>query len=149
VSSLAQPNGDDHPEAALNHLLCAEALLSQQRFDGAAYLSGYVVECSLKGLWLLEAGAATSGKKLWGTKGHNLSYLNAQVTALAAVAGAKTARYFGAATKSLLSAGIAAWTPEMRYRPATMRAGDAQAWCSEARAIFVETVAQMKLDGVL
>jgi hypothetical protein len=77
VSSLAQPNGDDHPEAALNHLLCAEALLSQQRFDGAAYLRGYVVECSLKGLWLLEEGAATSGKKLWGTKGHNLSYLNA------------------------------------------------------------------------
>jgi hypothetical protein len=30
-----------------------------------------------------------------------------------------------------------------------MPAGDAQAWCADARAIFVETVAQMKLDGVL
>lgn len=149
MSMLAQPNGDDHPEAARNHLLCAEALLSQHRFHGAAYLSGYVVECALKALWLLEIGAGSRGKKLWSRDGHNLSHLAAEVSALATVAGAKTARYFGVTTKALLSAGIAKWSPEMRYRPPTMPVGDAQAWYGTARAVFVETVTQMELDGVL
>ena len=30
-----------------------------------------------------------------------------------------------------------------------MTGGDAQAWCACARAVFQETVDQMRLDGVL
>jgi hypothetical protein len=67
MSRLALPNGDDHPDAAHKHLLDAEALLTQQRADGAAYSSGYVVECALKSLWLHEKvyprkGACRGGK---------------------------------------------------------------------------------------
>ena len=85
----------------------------------------------------------------WGNKGHDLNYLATQATALATVAGAKTARYFKTATVGVPSSAIAAWTPEMRYWAATMTSGDAMAWCQIAGDVFQETVAQMRLDGVL
>jgi len=48
MSSLKQDSGEDFPEAAEKHLLDSQLLLEKDRFDGAAYLAGYVVECSLK-----------------------------------------------------------------------------------------------------
>lgn len=48
MSRLKRPNGDDYPEAARKHLRDADALFRGGRFDGAAYLTGYVVECALK-----------------------------------------------------------------------------------------------------
>ena len=149
MSVLRTSKGDDHPEAAHKHLLDAQTLLGQQRADGAAYLSGYVVECALKSLWLHETGVPTGQAMPWGRRGHDLNYLATQATALTTVAGAKTARYLKAVTSSVSSSAIAAWTPEMRYRPATMTSGDAMAWCQIADNVFQETVAQMRLDGVL
>jgi HEPN domain-containing protein len=40
--------------AAQKHLTDASLLLEQNRFDNAAYLSGYVVECCLKALLRLD-----------------------------------------------------------------------------------------------
>lgn len=149
MSRLLQPNGDDHPEAARRHLLDAEILLGQGRSDGAAYLSGYVVECSLKALWLLETGAPASGRMPWGRQGHELIYLTREVTTLAAVAGSRTARYLGVATRSVPTATIGRWNPEMRYRPAAVTNPDAMNWHAFARAVLTETIHQMDLDGVL
>ena len=148
MSRLRTSNGDDHPEAAHKHLLDAQTLLGQHRADGAAYLSGYVVECALKCLWLHETHIPMGNQMPWGRQ-HNLSFLANQVSALATVAGARTARYYKQATSSVSSSAIAAWRPEMRYRPATMTSGDALAWCQIADNLFQETVAQMQLDGVL
>lgn len=141
MSHLRLPNGDDHPDAAHKHLVDADVLLAQQRADGAAYLSGYVVECALKTLHILETGQALHG--------HDFRSLVSQVNAVATVAGAKTARYYGPATTSVLTSAIAGWTPEMRYGAPAMALGDAQSWLGCARDIFHETVHQMKLDGVL
>lgn len=149
MSKLRTSTGDDHPEAAHKHLLDAQTLLGQQRADGAAYLSGYVVECALKSLWLHEMGAPTGNAMPLGKKGHDLNHLASQVTGLATVAEAKTAKYFKTATSGVSSSAIAAWKPEMRYRPATMTSGDAQVWCQIADDVYQETVAQMRLDGVL
>lgn len=149
MSKLRTSIGDDHPEAAHKHLLDAQTLLGQQRADGAAYLSGYVVECALKSLWLHEKGVPTGNVMPWGRRGHDLNNFAGQVTALATVAGAKTARYFKTVTSGVSSSAIAAWKPEMRYRPATMMSGDAQVWCQIADDVYQETVAQMRLDGVL
>ena len=149
MSKLRTSNGDDHPEAAHKHLLDAQTLIGQQRADGAAYLSGYVVECALKSLWLHEMGSITGNAMPWGRRGHDLNYLAAQASAFASVAGAKTARYFGGTASGLPSSVIAAWNPEMRYWAATMTSGDAMAWCQIADNVFQETVAQMRLDGVL
>ena len=56
MSRLQQSNGDDYPEAAVKHMQDSGALLAGGRYDGAAYLAGYVVECALKTLIQLEAG---------------------------------------------------------------------------------------------
>lgn len=141
MSKLRTPEGDDHPDAALKHLLDANTLLGQSRPDGAAYLSGYVVECVLKSLWHLETGNPR--------KGHDLQTLIQRVSAVATVANAKTAKYFGVATRSITGSPIAPWVPEMRYRSPSMTTNDAQAWCTVADAVYQETVAQMRLDGVI
>lgn len=148
MSNLRTSTGDDHPEAARKHLLDAQTLLGQKRPDGAAYLSGYVVECALKSLWLHETNIPMGNQMPWGRK-HDLNFLANRVSAFATVAGSKTARYYKKATSSVSSSHIAAWRPEMRYRPATMTTGDAMAWCQIADNVFQETVAQMQLDGVL
>jgi len=48
VSNLALTSGDDYPAAAGKHLNDAKVLLDAKRFDGAGYLAGYIVECSLR-----------------------------------------------------------------------------------------------------
>lgn len=141
MSKLGAPNGDDHPDAAQKNLRDSAALLAASRADGAAYLSGYVVECSLKTIYQLETGSPLTG--------HNWNTLHQQASAVAMTAGAKTARYIGNATANILSAPVAAWQPGMRYRSPAMTQSDAEAWHQAASQIFEETIAQMRLDGEL
>lgn len=141
MSRLAQPNGDDHPEAAGKHLQDAAALLAAARPDGAAYLSGYVVECSLKSIYRLQTGNTLGG--------HDLSKLRDQVQAVVTVAGARTAKYLGPVTAGILCSPVAAWRPEMRYLASSMSELDAATWHGIAAQVFGETVAQMRLDGEL
>ena len=115
--------------------------MPQQRHDGAAYLSGYVVECALKSLLVLETGEAL--------RSHDFGSLVGQVNAVATVAGAKTAKYFGRATSGVLTSAIGGWTPAMRYDAPSVALGDARSWHACARDVFQETVHQMRLDGVL
>jgi HEPN domain-containing protein len=135
------PNGDDHPDAAHKHLLDAGLLLAQQRPDGAAYLSGYVVECALKSLHVLATGQALHG--------HDFDSLVRQVSLVSTFADAKIAKYLGRATSGLLASTIGGWTPGMRYHAPSMALGDAQSWHACARNVFQETVHQMRLDGML
>lgn len=141
MSRLAQPNGDDYPDAARKHLLDAHALLTSERLDGAAYLSGYVVECALKSLIVLEGKTPP--------RHHKIGDLRAEVNRLAVVAGARAARYYGEAMRRLGAAAIAHWNPELRYRAAFTSAADAAAWYREADGVFRETIQQMQLDGVI
>ena len=57
---------DNYPEAAWKHVTDSEALLAAKRYDGAGYLAGYAVECTLKTLIWVESGR--------GRGGHNLTY---------------------------------------------------------------------------
>ncbi|MCL4821148.1 MAG: hypothetical protein KJ067_18585 [Vicinamibacteria bacterium] len=151
MSKLRLPgSSDDHPDAARKHLLDAAALLHESRPDGAAYLSGYVVECALKSLWLLGLPSLPP-KAPWpsGSKGHELSYLGATVSGLAAFAGPQAGRYLGAASRNVGVSAIAAWNPAMRYESESRTQADAVAWWALADAVFMETIAQMQLDGVL
>lgn len=149
MSKLATPQGDDHPEAAGKHVQDAGVLLAAGRADGAAYLSGYVVECSLKSLWLLEAGVPLSNAMPWGRQGHNLTYLHSQVASLAAIASARIARYLGTAINGVTSSALGSWRPEQRYRAPGMTLPDASAWHAVGVAVYQESVGKMLLDGVL
>lgn len=140
-------NGDDHPEAAGKHLNDASTLAAAGRYDGAAYLSGYVAECCLKTLIIVAKigthglGAAT--QQASGLK-HNLSKLSLKALELAALPNSVTAPY------SFLPAAVPiGWRPEMRYRAPIIAKDDAVKWVSEVRSLYESTVARLRLDGVV
>lgn len=152
MSRLQLPNGDDHPEAAGKFLDDARVLLGTSRHDGAAYLAGYVAECSLKSLLLYERAASAPGSALpWkkGPDGHNLGTLQSYAATLASASGARTARYFGPTVQGLGGLGLAAWKSEMRYWAPSVTQADATSWLTDAESIYRETVAEMIKDGVL
>ena len=157
MSHLLTDQGDDHAEAADKHYCDAHALLDRQRFDGAAYLAGYVVECSLKTHLLLAqclVGRTIDQAQLgkWAKKlalkplGHNLSNLLCETTT------PSFARYCPAPSYSPgISAGdkiISDWTESMRYRPASISKEIAEEFLDSATAAY-RSVLNMKLDGVL
>lgn len=142
MSKIRQSNGDDHPEAAGKHLADASALLGAGRADGAAYLSGYVVECALKCIVILD------GRSAWG---HDLNALSANALRLSALPGARTARYVPRMTQGhSLYDRTSGWRETMRYRePGAVTGNDATAWVAEAQAVFESTVVPMRIDGVV
>src|SRR4051812_31003088 len=112
MSRLGTPQGDDHPDAAGKHLQDAKVLLIAGRADGAAYLSGYVVECSLKSLWLFELGEPIGGPQPWRRgSAHDLASLRAQVASLAVSATARIARYLGSTINGATNTILDAWSP--------------------------------------
>jgi hypothetical protein len=153
VSKL-QHQGDDHPDAASKHLLDAQALLRAQRYDGASYLSGYVVECAYKSVilhelaWdparrahdphqLAKAHALVRNPKQYG---HDLRKLAGFI--LTGVG----ARYMPDLPPA---AEIFAWRETLRYAPPRMtkRAADEYGiWALEA---WEDAIAEMTNDGVL
>jgi hypothetical protein len=142
MSKLRQSNGDDHPDAAGKHLLDAEALEQAQRYDGAAYHAGYVVECAMKSLILAEQKSATTQ--------HGLAVLGTEAIRLAALPNSRTAKYAQPLPRGhQMYTGRLKWMPMMRYRsPGAIGAPEARAFISEASRVYKATVAVMKLDGV-
>jgi hypothetical protein len=134
---------DNYPEAARKHVLDSEALLSVNRYDGAGYLAGYAVECTLKTLILVETGQ--------GGGGHNLNDLSARALQLAGLANQKTAAYVqGPQLTSLTYGPPAGWYEYRRYEPeGTITQADSSAWVAEARRLHDTVIAKMKFDGVI
>lgn len=141
MSRLVQQNGDDYPEAAGKHLNDASHLLRGSRFDGASYLSGYVVECCLKTLIQVETGQAF--------RSHDLTGLERTLANLAALAGARTTSFYTTISATVRSGAISAWDPGMRYRAPTASQGQAQAWHAEAGQVYAGSVGSLILDGVI
>lgn len=144
---------DDHPEAALKNLGDAQALGLASRFDGAAYLSGYAVECSLKSVILFQqvvdsTTGTVDGAKLnaWHKKlrskdyGHDIMKLASEVTT---PAGAKYAPSLP------FAASIFAWSETLRYRAAGhVGETEARGFLAWAESL-VQVVRVMQLDGVI
>lgn len=141
MSSQKQTNGDAYPEAAGKHLADAKTLFAASRFDGSAYLSGYVVECALKTLLEIETGGAKYK--------HELPQLAADVSAVCLAAGTKTAKYVTATVNGVPSSKIANWHPAMRYQRPSVARAEALRWLDEAELIYQDTIGTMILDGVL
>ncbi|MEI8373242.1 MAG: HEPN domain-containing protein [Planctomycetota bacterium] len=142
MPKLAQSKGDDYPDAAEKHLADADLLFHAGRFDGAGYLTGYVVECVLKTYILVE------GTKPWG---HDLNELSLKSLSLAAIPSGRTAKY-----PLKVTAGHSiydkqtGWCETIRYRaPAVVPPQQAMEWLAEAHAIYAPAIQQMKLDGLV
>ena len=139
MSRLRQANGDDYPAAALKHLQDAAVLARGRRFDGAAYLAGYVVECALKTLIQVEFGQARHG--------HELTSLLDELDVLAVRAGTRTGRLYAGVAASFRNADVLAWRPEMRYRAPGVASSDADRWLREARTAYGRIVGTLFLEG--
>lgn len=143
MSKLAQRDGDDYPEAAAKHLMDAAVLAREERFDGAGYLAGYAAECMMKTLIQLEGGRARKYK-------HQLGKLSQNAGRLAALPGARTARYHPRITAEHAMYQPGGWHEDLRYRaPGAVREATAQAWLEQARALYATTILPMRLDGVI
>ena len=134
-----QSNGDDYPAAARKHLKDSEVLLAQGRPDGAAYLSGYAVECALKTLIRLEQGRAP--------RTHALEDLAKQVAGLTARADVVVGRRWVVVAAVLKQADILKWRPEMRYRGETTSSHDAAIWLPEAGDVYSRVIGALVMDG--
>lgn len=143
---------DDFPLAAGKHLTDAQVLAGSSRTDGSVYLCGYVVECSLKALWIFQTGVPTHRPPQWrGLGGHSLKGLHDWVATMGSMAGSRVARYIGPAFEALpTTVTLATWAPDLRYRASGgVGTGLASQSLAEAEALFGEVVGQMQLDGEL
>jgi HEPN domain-containing protein len=135
---------DNFPAAARKHVLDSEALLGVNRYDGAGYLAGYAVECTLKTLILVEVGPE---------RGHNLNSLSTKALHLAGLPTQKTAAYLQGPQITSLTYGPgppAGWYESRRYEAeGTITPADSSAWVSEARRLHDTVIVKMKLDGVI
>ena len=141
MSRLRQANGDDYPEAAGKHLTDASTLIARTRYDGTAYLAGYVAECALKSLIQLETGQ--------GSRSHDLTDLDSTLRTISSQAGHQTQRRYVAAKAVLSGSSILNWGPGMRYQASQITAGTARAWLQDATAIYSHVIGGLRLDGVI
>ena len=140
MSRLKQQNGDDYPAAALKHLQDAGVLIKGRRFDGAAYLAGYSVECVLKTLIQVETGQADHS--------HDLAFLRDQFEVLAVQAGSRTGRFLEA-FEYLDSPEIFGWKPEMRYQEPWIALDTAGTWLQGARDVYDRIIGSLLMDGAV
>ena len=157
MSNLAHA-GDDHPEAARKHAHDARVLLTAERYDGAAYLAGYAVECAVKALVLHDktfdpaTGATdTAALALW-HRTLRTGYRHDLVRLLGLALGARGARYAGFLPDPATTPPpdvARTWSETLRYRPAGEVTVERAASYVEWAGLAELAIAQMTLDGVL
>jgi len=146
VSSKRQATGEDYPAAAGKHCDDAGALLAASRFDGAAYLAGYAVECMLKTVIQVEQGTVTPVLQ----HKHNVDNLSGEALNLATLPSARTCRYLKSRPVTALAYGTppSCWKETLRYFPVgTIREATARDWCKDAQRLYVEIIGGMAQDG--
>ncbi len=118
----------DHPKAALKNLADATVLLDKERWDGAAYHAGFVVECTLNAL--LDRVRVPPPTR------HGIAALEQQVNALAA---SKKCRSINATQSDMLRyAGLYRWNPILiRYSAEFVHdKPTAESWVRGARQFY-------------
>jgi len=149
---------DDHADAAGKHWEDVKVLAdaSPPRHDGAGYLSGYVVECTLKAVILhdksydpafgthdaaaLRRWHATLSRRPYG---HNLLQLAAELV------GPEGARYMPDLPHAAPRASIFDWAETLRYcPPGAITEGRALSYREWAGSAY-ESILRMRADGVI
>jgi hypothetical protein len=133
---------DNYPEAAWKHVSDCEILLSAKRYDGAGYLAGYAVECTLKTLIQVERPP--------GVRGHDLNSLSIQALQLIGLPGQRTRSYVRNPIITSLPYGPQGWRETLRYEAAgAVSQADSEAWVKEAKRLCDEIIIPMIVDGVI
>ena len=131
---------ENFADAAARHLDDAMLLKSQQRFDNAAYLSGYVVECAMKAV--LTASSLTPQRL-----GHELQTISVEAMPLLWIVAPAMRRYEIPASNDVDEL-IRKWKPDLRYgESGEFCSVKAEQWTSAARQVFDSFVVNSVLDG--
>lgn len=131
---------DDYLQAGGKHLDDAFLLLAYRRFDNAAYLSGYVVECSLKAL-VQAFGVSPRPFR------HHLPELSGAALRLASLLSPGRRRYTLPASNAVRAV-CQEWVPSMRYSsPGSVLEQEATQWCEGADQVYRAIVVPQLLDG--
>jgi hypothetical protein len=150
MSSLAT-GGYDHPEAALKNARDARSLFDAGRFDGAYYLSGYVVESVIKSIYLVDQtfdrATGTIDPVKLATESKTLAKrpFGHEVRAILLAVGSFGASYVPFPPEADL---IQDWHPTIRYREPFVdefSASSALSWAEHS----LGAITKMKLDGIL
>jgi hypothetical protein len=146
MSNFRHPSGEDYPDAAGKHYTDARALMKKGRYDGAAYLAGYVVECILKTIIQVDRGNNDPIIKFR----HDLNKLSNEALHLAALPSSKTARYFSRGSLTILQYADppAGWKETLRYRhEGTIPKTTAADWVAEAKRLYMLVIGGLRKDG--
>ena len=130
----------DFIESASRHLRDSRLLFEEGRFDNSLYLSGYVVECSLKAV----AGWTGLSPRVFG---HQLVKLEGDGLDLAMAIAPAAARYRPAALPVRLVS--SSWSPDRRYYPDEISAQLAESILREAEKVWKSCIGEMFLDGLI
>lgn len=175
MTNFGLPNKDDYPAAAGKHLSDADALIRAGRFDGAAYLVGYVLECSLRTVIMVgeivKRGDVSPGREAAAVaprsvtmsrfkavaaretramaRDHDLDVLAKATTSYASVLNSANAAYAPPVDVSKPPWG-GAWAPSLRYRAEKeISAQVAKDWFKEADQLYRSTVGLMIRNGLI
>lgn len=130
----------DFAGAATRHLRDARYLQEGGRSDSAFYLSGYVVECSLKAVVALPGVDVRQF-------GHQLTKLEGEGIDLALSMALPAARY--RPPTGAVRAVRDAWNPAVRYNSSSIARSQAQTILDYAASVWVASVGEMLLDGLI
>lgn len=130
-----------YASAARRHYVDAKLLLGERRFDNAAYLAGYVVECSHKAVLDCCGGPAPA------SQGHELASLTGPALHLAVVLTPAASRYRVSHDADVQYA-VHRWEPGWRYGASGMLAqSEAERLVRAAETCAEGIIHAMILDG--
>lgn len=128
----------DFASAASRHLCDAERLVQALRWDNAAYLAGYVGECSLKAV--IERARTPQRVHLDEMDGRHLLLVADLYYA---------ARRYPVDLDADLDSLRRTWKPDLRYcTTGTIQQAQAQHMVSEAKDVHSRIIGNMVLDGL-
>lgn len=146
MSNMRQPSGEDYPDAARKHITDARALMNRRRYDGAAYLAGYVVECILKTIIQVDRGTNSPILEFR----HDLNRLSGEALRLAGLPSSRTAPYLprGAFTSLLYANPPSGWKETLRYHyEGRIPKTTASVWLAEAKRLYVYVLGRLREAG--
>ena len=132
---------ENFADASARHFDDATQLITHQRYDNAAYLLGYVVECAMKTVF--SAGPLMKPQKL----GHDLNAISIDALQLLWIVAPAMRRYQIPESQDLEDF-IRDWDPSLRYRQSgAVDELQAKKWAVSAGQVFENFVVQSVLDG--
>lgn len=146
MSNMRQSSGEDYPDAARKNLTDAQVLMNRRRYDGAAYLAGYVVECILKTLIQVDRSTNVPIREFR----HDLNRLSGEALRLAVLPSSRTAPYMprGAFINISYADPPSGWKETLRYHyEGTISKTIASLWVVEANRLYEHVLWGLIKDG--